>query len=248
MSVKYYSKDVLREMVDSASKNMSTFYTRPFINYQGYTAECRTLFDCEFISELILPNHKEWFNQIRPVNRRHGYFQDSHTAENRFSSSNREEEKIAMFYYTNCQEGDAIGRIIDYQTPLKGKRSDSVGKVDLLSLDENENVLFLELKKPGSKETLLRCVVEAFSYTRFVNRDAFREDFKNKTQCDYNEIIPCAIFFKDSRPYEDYERVVSGVFPNMKRLIDALGVRLYCVKELKQIGNERFFVSELLSY
>ena len=240
---KQYSRKELESKVEIARLNMSTFYTRPFINHTGKTKDDNSLFNCEFISGLI---QKEWFDNINVVNRRQGYFEDSHTAEKRFSDSNREEEKIAMFYYNNCQKGDAIGRIIDYQTPLKGKRKDGVGKVDLLAIDEDKNVLFLELKKPESKETLLRCVVEAFSYTKFVNQDIFRRDFIKKTQCDYNAIIPCALFFQNSRPYEDYKRIVSGEFPNMEALIDALGVRLYCIKELPQIGNERFFKSELL--
>lgn len=241
---KQYSKEDLKIKVEVASENMSTFYTRPFINHTGKTKDDNSLFNCEFISGLI---HKEWFDKIGVVHRRQGYFEDSHTAENRFSNSNREEEKIAMFYFANCRKGDVIGKIIDYQTPLKGKRKDGVGKVDLLSIDENKNVLFLELKKPESKETLLRCVVEAFSYTKFVDQDVFRKDFKEKAQCDYNKIIPCALFFKNSRPYEDYERIIAGKFQNMKTLIDALGVRLYCIKELSQIGKERFFESELLS-
>ena len=244
-----YSRTELAEKVKDASNNMNTFYNMPFINYQGYTRDCKKLFDCEYISEVICQNIDKWFldEAIKSVKRKQGYFPEGHTAESRFVPSDREEEKIAMFYYVNQEDNDGIGTLLDYQTPLKGKRTDSVGKVDLLSYDANDkSILFLELKKPESKETLLRCLVESFTYTKFVDKEEFSKDLKAVKNIEYIRIVPCALFFKNSRPYEDYERVKSGSFPFTKKLIKKLGVRLYCIEELEQKGDERRFKSTLL--
>lgn len=244
-----YSRTELANKVSDASNNMNTFYNMPFINYQGYTRDCKQLFDCEYISEVISQNIDEWFlrDAIKAVKRKQGYFPDTHSGENRFSTSNREEEKIAMFYWKNQEVGDEIGTILDYQTPLKGKRTDSVGKVDLISYDANDkSILFLELKKPESKETLLRCLVESFTYTKFVDKNEFSKDLKAFKNIEFKRIVPCALFFKNSRPYEDYERVIDGSFPFTKELLKKLGVRLYCIEELKSKGDERRFKSTLL--
>lgn len=54
-----------------------------------------------------------------------------------------------------------IGIVLDYQVPLKNRREDKAGKVDLISLNE-DNLYLLELKRQDSNETMLRCVLEGF--------------------------------------------------------------------------------------
>lgn len=73
---------------------------------------------------------------------------------------------------------DVIGKIIDYQTPLKDIQTDKAGKIDLLAYNENEKTLrILELKKLDSKETMLRCVLEAYTYLKIVDKAKLLKDF-----------------------------------------------------------------------
>ena len=73
-----------------------------------------------------------------------------------------------------------MGCIIDYQTPLKNVKDDKgLGKIDLLSKNERtKSIYILELKKEDSKETMLRCVLEAYTYRRIVSQNKLFEDFK----------------------------------------------------------------------
>ena len=65
-------------------------------------------------------------------------------------NSNRLEEITAMQMYNQCKDGsiyDFIGKIIDYQTPLKNSKTDDAGKIDLLSLAVC--FIYLRAKKRG---------------------------------------------------------------------------------------------------
>ncbi len=249
----YYPKTKIENDVMNAHNDMDAMYKQPFINYIGHIKEDEGILDSELISSIFLDHVDEWFlgEKIHSVKRLQGYFPPTHDAESRHNTSNREEEKIAMFYYKSFESGyqdpkDEIGTILDYQTPLKEENDDSIGKVDLLSIDNDKNILFLELKKTDSKETLLRCIVESFSYTKFVDRPQFTRDLKEKKNVEFDKIIPCALFFKDSQPYEDYEHVMDGSCPATKELIKKLGCRLYCIEEIEKKGDERRFKSTLL--
>lgn len=93
--------------------------------------------------------------------------------------SNREEEKIAMQIFAQSRENgafDLIGMIEDYQTPLKSAADDEAGKIDLLSFD-GRVMRILELKKPDSKETMLRCVLEGFTYMKTADCGKLISDF-----------------------------------------------------------------------
>ena len=70
-----------------------------------------------------------------------------------------------------------VGRVIDYQTPLKNRRSDKAGKIDLLSYD-GISVRILELKEPDSDETMLRCVLEGYTYMKTVDGKRLINDFE----------------------------------------------------------------------
>lgn len=85
---------------------------------------------------------------------------------NKLQSSNRKEEILAklLFYQRDVKD---LGYIFDYQTPLKASLSDSYGKIDLLgynSKDKCYSIIELKYRPSGSDETLLRCVLEAYTY------------------------------------------------------------------------------------
>lgn len=69
-----------------------------------------------------------------------------------------------------------IGKILDYQTPLKSVTDDEIGKIDLLSFD-GKIMRVLELKRSDSKETMLRCVLEGFTYLKTADSNKLITDF-----------------------------------------------------------------------
>ncbi len=85
--------------------------------------------------------------------------------------TNRKEEILAklLFYQGNV---DGLGYIFDYQTPLKATQNDSYGKIDLLGYNKDDkcySVIELKYRPSGSEETLLRCVLEAYTYYRLLD-------------------------------------------------------------------------------
>ena len=85
--------------------------------------------------------------------------------------TNRKEEILAklLFYQGNI---DGLGYIFDYQTPLKEARNDSYGKIDLLGYNKDDkcySVIELKYRPSGSEETLLRCVLEAYTYYKLLD-------------------------------------------------------------------------------
>lgn len=122
------------------------------------------------------------------ISRKSSYKVKTHDGTIKNEKSNREEEMIAMKLFDFSQNQgkvfDIIGKIIDYQTPLKNVRGDKAVKIDLLAYNENENenkiektLRILELKRPDSEETMLRCVLEAYTYLKVVDKAKLLKDF-----------------------------------------------------------------------
>lgn len=173
-----YDRESIWEMAEKASADMTTFYQQPFVNYRGTTLDTGELYT-EVVAEWCLANQAK-FDEIPCIERKFSYNQH-HEGITSLAHSNREEERIAMDLFRQSRdEGgfSSVGRIIDYQTPLKSKRSDKAGKVDLLAFD-GRTLRILELKAPDSKESVLRCVLEGYTYLRTVSSDKLIEDFED---------------------------------------------------------------------
>ena len=161
---KVYSKDEIIKMMEEAKSDMKNFYKKEFVNYSGETSDTKEYYT-EIIAEWLLDNFY-LFDTIKMISRESSYNVKTHDGKIKDEKSNREEEKIAMELFDYSQNKgvtfDIIGKIIDYQTPLKNVQKDDVGKIDLFAYNEKEKTLkILELKKPDNKETMLRCVLEA---------------------------------------------------------------------------------------
>ena len=65
------------------------------------------------------------------------------------------------------QEFDHIGHVIDYELPLDNKRDSAFGKVDLVSVT-NEDLFLLEVKKVDSNEHPLRAMFEIFTFWKML--------------------------------------------------------------------------------
>ena len=124
----------------------------------------------------------------------------------------REEEIIAYAMFNECESGaDSVsgaGRILNYQVPLKddGKYkpeeiNKGVGKVDLVSYKDG-CLYLIELKRPQSTESLLRCLLESYTYAYSINREKFISDFEGKTGNPNAKIGICPMFFAGPKDTE----------------------------------------------
>lgn len=144
-----YSKNEILEMMEKTKSDIRSFYKQEFVNYAGKTKDSKEYYT-EIAAEWLL-SHVELFNKIKLINREGSYRIESHDGKIKNQNSNRVEEKIAMKLFDYSQNKgeifDKIGKIIDYQTPLKNIQTDDAGKIDLLAYNEDANTLrILELK------------------------------------------------------------------------------------------------------
>ena len=179
MAIKF-SKNEILEMIENAKFDIRSFYKQDFVNYAGKTKDSKEYYT-EIIAEWLLC-HVDLFNKIKLINREGSYRIESHDGKIINQNSNRAEEKIAMKLFNYSQNKgeifDKIGKIIDYQTPLKNIQTDDAGKIDLLAYNEDTDTLrILELKKSDSKETMLKCLLEVYTYLKIVNKVKLLKDF-----------------------------------------------------------------------
>ena len=125
-----YTKYEIVSMIEKSAADISTFYKCDFIHYRGVTTDTNEYYT-EVVAEWLLSNLST-LDGIKPIVRGAGYYTTSHDGIPDKPDSNRTEELIAMKMF---RQGDIVGlgRVFDYQTPLKNKRSDKAGKIDLLS-------------------------------------------------------------------------------------------------------------------
>lgn len=172
-----YSRDDILKKCQKAFSDIKTFYKQSFINYNGKTEDTNEAYT-EVVAEFLCTNLSAFIDGIPQITREAPYRTEGHDGIFDIDTP-REEERIAMEMFNQSQRGfmyNHIGDIIDYQTPLKNRRSDVAGKIDLLSYD-GSTLYILELKKPDSEESMLRCVLEGFTYMQTVDKDKLLNDF-----------------------------------------------------------------------
>ena len=229
MGKKYSKEEIIKKLEESKSE-MGQFYSENFLNYISETSDKEGDYT-EIIAEWLLNNIK-LFDEIKPITREKNYKVKTHDGKIKNEKSNREEEIIAMKLFELSQNQgkvfDIIGKIIDYQTPLKNVRGDKAGKIDLLAYNEEEKILrILELKRPNSDETMLRCVLEAYTYLKVVDKVKLLKDFGLPED---TEIKACAFVFYDGKQHKEMKEIKDNR-KNLGKLIGKLGIEVIYLKE-----------------
>ena len=219
-----YTREKILNKCNDAFKNISTFYQSDVINYRGTTSDTDELYN-EIVAEFVLNNLDAFVSGIKQIYREKTYKTASHTGE-KIPNDRRMEEKIAVEMFNMSKQGksfDYIGKIIDYQTPLKNVADDEAGKIDLLAYD-GQTLRILELKKPDSGETMLRCVLEGFTYmTTIKDKTKFLVDFNLPLD---TEIVACPFVFYGGEQYQEMQEDRL----NLKMLMQKLNSKPYYIK------------------
>ena len=171
-SVKQDSKDKNVKLT-AVQKFAANFYKVPIINYKDHVTDKskvnNTRYSEVIADTLVSKGYIKTWLELEPLRPNHfdtGHNHSESVDINKLQISNRKEEILAklLFYQRDVKD---LGYIFDYQTPLKAVKSDSYGKVDLLgynSKDKCYSIIELKYRPSGSEETLLRCVLEAYTY------------------------------------------------------------------------------------
>ena len=228
-----YTRGEILEDCKAAMSDVSTFYKKGFVNYRGRTTDTKELYT-EVVAEFLCENI-EAYKSIPRLTREASYKVEGH--DGAYSeSSNRIEEITAMQMLKQCKDGstfDYIGRIIDYQTQLKKKSHDEAGKIDLISL-YGGTLYILELKKEDSTETMLRCVLEGYTYLKTLDFEKLTKDFELKG---IDHIKASPLVFRGSAQWIEMQEHR----PQLKKLISFLDAKPYYVLK----NNGKFSITEV---
>ena len=174
-----HTRQEIINKAEEAKGNMSQFYKSNLI--KNLSCNGKTRDTGEYYTEVIcewLMDRISLFDSIQEIDRKDGYNTLTHDGVIKNPDSNRHEEILAMKMY-NQSNMPLLGKVLDYQTPLKNVQDDKAGKIDLLAYNEDEKILrILELKKSDNDETMLRCVLEGYTYLKTVNTDTLLSSFK----------------------------------------------------------------------
>lgn len=232
MGIKYTRDEILRKCKE-ASENMALLYNADFVNYTGITKDTKELVS-KVVSEYLCENI-ELFDNIPCITRKTSYKTESHLGKIN-EQSNREENTAKRLFLDNQERGPYkyIGTILDYQTPLKDVVSDEVGKIDLLSV--NGNIVYvLELKQMDSKETMLRCILESYTYLKTVDSQKLIADFELSR---IDSIKASPLVFKQGNQWNEMNDNNHNTY--LKKLSAMLDVVPYYI----EVSEDGFIISD----
>lgn len=170
---------------DEVKRFAANFYKAPIVNYKGYVKgaiqEDKNRYSEVISSTLLSKNLLKTWKELTPV--RPNHFDTKHTHSEsvdmkQLQGTNRKEEILAKLLFYQCKV-DGLGYIFDYQTPLKATKNDSYGKIDLLGFNQDDkcySVIELKYRPSGSEETLLRCILEAYTYYKLLDLKQIKSD------------------------------------------------------------------------
>lgn len=171
---------------------IENFYRAKCVNYTGYIKGTGQLYT-EVIEDTLI---RDWISEWKGIHpKRTGkknHFDTGHTP---FEEKDLEQlqlttskEKVLaklLFYQGNI---DGLGYIFDYETPLNMTLGDSCGEIDLTSYNDKDNLIsVVELKytPTESNETLLRCILESYTYYRLFE---WKQIYNGGTHIGLNEL------------------------------------------------------------
>ncbi|TKZ36341.1 hypothetical protein [Brachyspira catarrhinii] len=214
-----YTKNEIINKLENL-KDISTLYKEDFINYRGNTTDTKEKYT-EVVAEWLL-NNIDLLYKIQKITRLSSYKVETHDGKYT-PRPNPSEEIIAMDIF-NQGSLNILGKVLDYQTPLKNVRDDDAGKIDIVSYNRDiKTVYLLELKKEDNEETMLRCVLEIFTYLRILDTDKFLFDFglPKDTKIKASPLV----FFNGSQ----HKEMIGGNNKFLKQLMDKLDIEPFYI-------------------
>jgi hypothetical protein len=235
----YTSTGTIKKCDDAKKlKKLKLFYKEEFLNNSGLTLDSNERYT-EVIAGWVIKKLEE-FKQIEQIYRITSYCTNGHDGKN--NPASKSERNIAKrIFLQGKKEGiSGIGLILDYETPLRNIRSDEVGNIDLLAFDREKKVLrILELKQPNNiNESMLRCVLEAYTYLRLVDKEKLIDDFNREKHVNIPSstvFVACPLVFRNSVQHKELQEMQEGLRPNLKKLIEQLEVRPMIIEKNETI-------------
>ena len=223
-----YSENNVREMIKKALEtNLHFLYQENFLNYRGKTSDSQKLYS-EVIAKELVKNYPKLEKIGKDVSiRKTKSFNTGHNGSpnvdarlRRFNCLEFSEKMLAIALF-NSNTNYCFGKIFDYQVPLKEKQSDKFGEIDLVA-QKDCSLKLIELKIKGrNEETLLRGLLEVYTYYKLINNSLkkFIKEFKleNGKRLFFQPAILTDRKSLSGKTMEDIDD-----FPNIKKLVSAI--------------------------
>lgn len=147
-----------------------------------------------------------------------------------------EDREVIWFFNYYSLHKDKHFRIIDYQIPMKDTNNDKEKAIDALATD-GKDLYILEYKGFSSNESLLRSVLEIYSYLRLINEGL--EKFK----CDFGlpnaKVFPGILLMKGSTQYIEFVNQKADSNSPIIQLINILGIEVLIISTSEQFIEDR---------
>lgn len=245
MSSSHSRQDTINALNNELVK-IQNLYKAQCINWTGKTNDSDELYT-EIIAQELLKEDNELnvkkFEKIEHVTRTSSYCRDTHSKiEIDLANSNRSEENFAK--RITGLELEHLGLIKDFQIPLKDTLlgGAGLGKIDLISFNKDVNTLFLiELKYIGNTETLLRALLESYTYYKIVDKNKLIGDCSNNQRFVLNKyfnsesndkiiIKPAVLLVPDCTAHTELKEMEKSKRPMLKDLTLALDVKIFTLE------------------
>lgn len=189
-----YDDNTIRQQVRTLLKtNPHLFYTDKIVNYRGTTTDQGTPYS-EVIADELINNFQILSTMENGVSiRKTKSFRLENKGEpnvdarlDRFKKLTFSEKLLAIALF-NANRSFDFGKIFDYQVPLKERQKQKLGEIDLVAID-NSTINLIELKIKGSSdETLLRALIEVYTYYKLINGslEKITQDYKLENRQDF---------------------------------------------------------------
>ena len=218
--IKKYLKETTIKVLERELKNAKNLYNSRCINWKGKTLDSKEYYTEVISRELLKAEKLVLLGKIDQINRVN-YNVDTHDGKHN-GNTNRDEEIFAM--RLKGKKLEKLGLVIEYQVPLKEKRSDDAGKIDLVT-SANKSVYIVELKYIGNKETLLRAILEIWTYYKQLNKVNFLNSFKLLKQNKTEDIRKAVLLSVGCNAYNEAKELSKR--PKLKQLAKALYVDIF---------------------
>lgn len=216
-------KELERELKDATD-----LYDSGCIKWTGKTFDTGEYYTEVIARELLKPEKLALLEKIEQINRSN-YIVESHDGQHN-GDTNRAEEIFAM--RLKGKKIEKLGFVVEYQVTLKEKRLDDAGKIDFVT-SANKSVYIVELKYTSNKETLLRAILEIWTYYKQLNKANFLDSFEALKQNKTEDIKKAVLLRAGCNAYEEAKELVSR--PALKRLVKALDVGIFLLEENEAI-------------
>lgn len=216
-----------RNIVELAENHMFAYmYQMPWVNYSGKTKDTGEYFT-EIVAKTLLKS--DFTQQHIPAFIRNNYRISSHQDQTISPAGSKRAEEIKAKGLVAI-DFEVLGRILDFQIPLKGKQSDNAGKVDLIAHNQKKGtVTLVELKYGNNKETLLRAGLEIWTYYHQLNKEAFLRSYGELKGLTADNIRKAVLFGSGTRAHK--EALDIGNRPQLRKLLIKMGVTVFLLEK-----------------